>query len=68
LTNKAQTPKLGRSALLALVKWSIKYRNRSAHIETHGMGESFERKSLSPDQDIRRNGDENVEITKGRSD
>lgn len=55
-----QTPKLGRFALLTLVDWIKKYKNRSAYIETHGMGANPATKSLSINQSVGTNSTEEI--------
>jgi len=50
LTKTDQTPKLGRFALLALVKWIKKYKDRSECIETNGVGTSSSAMSLTCNQ------------------
>ena len=56
MTKIDQPPRLGRSALLALVKLINKYHDRGMCVETDGMGTDSLKKSLSLDQSIRKNG------------
>jgi hypothetical protein len=59
-----QTPKLGRLALLTLVDWITKYKNRSAYIETHGVGTNPTTKSLSINQPIGSNSAKEIKNNK----
>lgn len=59
-----QTPKLGRSALLTLVEWIAKNKNRSECVETHGVGENPTAVSLSFSQCV---GTHSVEENKNNS-
>jgi hypothetical protein len=38
LTKSSQFPRIGRAALLAIVEWLAKYRDRSNSLESHGFG------------------------------
>jgi len=58
LTNLEQKPRLGRVALIALVDWVIKHRDRSMSVENHGVGESSQGVSVPIDQPVGRNGTE----------
>jgi hypothetical protein len=60
LTKTEQIPKLGRAALLSLVEWINKYRDRSTSVESHGVGENSQRKSLTLDQSVRANSIEEI--------
>lgn len=68
LTNTEQKPRLGRVALLALVDWVIKHRDRSVVIENHGVGKSSQGGSVSFDQLIGVNGTESKEDVDSRGD
>jgi len=62
-----QSPTLGRVALLALVDWMIKHRDRSVCIESHGMGSGSQRKAFPFDQPIRGDGDKCTKESDARS-
>lgn len=50
MTKTTHKPTLSRVALLALVEWTLKNKNRSAYIELHGMGTATTGTSISIDQ------------------
>jgi hypothetical protein len=68
LTNIEQKPRLGRVALLALVDWVIKHRNRSVSVENHGMGKASQGISVSFDQFVGVNGTESKKEVDSRGD
>jgi len=68
LTNIEQKPRLGRVALVALVDWVIKHRDRSVIIEDHGVGKSSQGVSVPFDQLVRVNGTESKKEVDSRGD
>ena len=42
MTKSSQFPRIGRAALLAIVEWLAKYRDRSNSLERHGFGTNTE--------------------------
>lgn len=50
LTKTTHSPTLSRHALLALVEWVLKNKNRSKCVEFHGMGSNSHGASLSVGQ------------------
>jgi len=68
LTNIEQKPRLGRVALIALVDWVIKHRDRSVSVEKHGVGESSQGVSVSFDQPVGGNGTESKDEVDSRGD
>jgi len=62
LTNIEQKPRLGRIALLALVDWVKKHRDRSVVVENHGVGKSSPGVSVSLNQLVGVNGAESKEV------
>jgi hypothetical protein len=47
LTKSNQFPRIGRAALLAIVDWLAKYRERSNSLERHGFRQNTETKEQS---------------------
>ena len=62
MTKINQAPKIGRFALLGLVEWITKYKNRSICIETHGVGTDPKTMSFSFNQSV---GADSIEEIKG---
>jgi hypothetical protein len=68
LTKIIQPPKLGRFALLALVEWITKHKNRSACVETHGVGADPTAVPLSVSQSVGTNSMEEIKNDNSGSD
>jgi hypothetical protein len=56
LINSDVLPRLSKSALLDLVKWVVKRREREEQIENNGMESDSQGSPFSADQPIRSNG------------
>jgi len=61
LTKSSQFPRIGRAALLAMVEWLAKHRDRSNAVERHGFGSNTETEEQPIDQFIRADGLEEVQ-------
>ena len=68
LTKLDQKPRLGRVALLALVDWVIKHRDRSVVVENHGVGTYSQGIAVSFDQLVGIDGTESKQEVDSRGD
>ena len=61
MTNSSQFPRIGRGALLAIVEWVAKYRDRSNSLECHGFGTNIKTEEQPTDQLVGSNSIEEIQ-------
>jgi len=66
LTKSSQFPRIGRAALLAIVDWLVKYRDRSNSLERHGFGSNAETEEQSTAQLVRTDSIEEIQNGHGK--